>query len=257
MSNYLASRLALQMEQSDLDIRSLVTYESSRSSTERLSNQNYHRSPATYNLNTFQSYNQFEINPLFKITPLQWRAKNPSLREHIFISKQCTKLLSEYIVHEHWGHQHGLLYKYLDYIFRCQLFKHQVIQIDNQYLMFHTGLQRRCDSEFVCALLIPNKKHVQQNWRVGFGPIKQSFLTKNEMIHKLWFLLQRTPDTYGTNNAQHLLCDILPKRTKFHQRLEEFLFDESYQIEVNWEERILCNKDRICKVLCVTDLTKK
>jgi len=272
------------------------------------------------NINIDNQYliDQFEINPLFKIEPFcpplrhHPSPKKPSLREHIFISKDCTKRLADYIVNENWGcNEYGLLYKYLDYIFRCQLFKKQVIQIDNQYLMFHTGLQRRSDSEFLYALLIPNKKYVAQKWRVGFGNIKQSFLSKRELLYKLRYLLQRKCDSvtisrsgskssllnnesdnngeyqqqqqissgisssasaisassnnstasnsylYETDNSDFLLSKVIPKRTKFHESLGDFLFDDSYQIEVNWEERIITNKDRICKVLGVTEFTEK
>ena len=247
------------------------------------------------NTTRYHNVDQFEINPLFKIepfcpSPLKYpSSKKPSLREHIFISKDCTKRLADYIVNENWGcNQYGLLYKYLDYIFRCQLFKKQVIQIDNQYLMFHTGLQRRSDSEFLYALLIPNKKYVTQKWRVGFGNIKQSFLSKRELLYKLRYLLQRKSDSmtptpintningsmmtisqsgsksslsnnesdnigisssasaisassnnsaasnsyfYETDNADILLSKVIPKRTKFHESLRDFLFDDSYQIE--------------------------
>ena len=54
--------------------------------------------------------------------------------------------------------------------------------------MFHTGLQRRSDSEFHAP--IPNKKYVTQKWRVGFGNIKQSFLSKSELLYKLRYLVQ-------------------------------------------------------------------
>ena len=85
------------------------------------------------------SRDEYEINPLFKIEPFapKLTAQKPSLRDFCFISKDCTKRLADYIVNESWGgYDYGLLYKYLDYIFRCQLFRNQVIQIDNQYLMY-------------------------------------------------------------------------------------------------------------------------
>merc|ERR1719216_788726 len=62
---------------------------------------------------------------------------------------------------------------------------------------------------------------------------------------------------YETNNGEHLISEALPKRTKFHEGLNDMLFDDTYQIEVNWEERILTNTDRICKVLGTREFTEK
>eukprot|EP01084_Bolivina_argentea_P265298 449635_1 len=90
---------------------------------------NINKTPSAENIN------QFEINPLFAIKPFnpllqnEYPTKKLSLREHVFISKECTRKLSEYVVKEDWGNnnEYGLLYKYLDYIFRCQIFSNQVI----------------------------------------------------------------------------------------------------------------------------------
>ena len=202
---------------------------------------------STHNTNTNGSDgDEFEINPLFKIVPFIVGESMPlpnnkafSIREHIFISKDCTKHLSDYIVYENWGCNEcecGLLYKYLDYIFRCQLFNKQVIQIDNQYLMFHTRLQRRSDSEFLYALLIPNKKKVYtQKWRVPVGNIKRSFLSKRELIYKLRYLLRVKKNSSHQNNINHngdyVISQILPQKTKFHESVSDFVFDDSYQIQ--------------------------
>jgi len=51
---------------------------------------------------------------------------HPNLRHHVFISKETTRVLSSYIIEEPWGHDQNMLYKYLDYIWRCQLFDRQV-----------------------------------------------------------------------------------------------------------------------------------
>lgn len=59
------------------------------------------------------------------------------------------------------------------------------------------------------------------------------------------------------DDGESLISDLLPQRTKFHDNLGDFLFDDSYQIEVNWEERILTNKDRICGVLGVAEFAEK
>ncbi len=84
------------------------------------------------------------------------------LKDYVFISKDCTRRLSQHIVRENWGKEYGLLYKYLDYIFRCQAFAQQIIEINDKYLIFHSGLQRRNDNAFLYVLLVLNKKFVKQ-----------------------------------------------------------------------------------------------
>ena len=69
------------------------------------------------------------------------------------------------------------------------------------------------------VILVPNKKYVSQKWRVQFGNIKNSFVSKSELLAKL-------PDSF-------LIVDYLPKRTRFYDNLQELLFDEEYTIEVS------------------------
>eukprot|EP00485_Elphidium_margaritaceum_P007458 CAMPEP_0202689910 /NCGR_PEP_ID=MMETSP1385-20130828/5075_1 /ASSEMBLY_ACC=CAM_ASM_000861 /TAXON_ID=933848 /ORGANISM="Elphidium margaritaceum" /LENGTH=536 /DNA_ID=CAMNT_0049345125 /DNA_START=80 /DNA_END=1687 /DNA_ORIENTATION=+ len=157
------------------------------------------------------------------------------LKDYVFISKDCTRKLGEYVVKENWGGQYGLLYKYIDYIFRCQTFKRQTIEINGKCLVFHSGLQRRSDHQFLYVMLVLNKKYVAQKWRVSFGNIKNSFLSQDE-------LLARFTEPY-------VIDAYLPRRTRFCSSLTDVLYDESFVIEVNWEERLTTNKDRICKVL--------
>eukprot|EP00485_Elphidium_margaritaceum_P017368 CAMPEP_0202726586 /NCGR_PEP_ID=MMETSP1385-20130828/184684_1 /ASSEMBLY_ACC=CAM_ASM_000861 /TAXON_ID=933848 /ORGANISM="Elphidium margaritaceum" /LENGTH=674 /DNA_ID=CAMNT_0049392809 /DNA_START=81 /DNA_END=2105 /DNA_ORIENTATION=+ len=157
------------------------------------------------------------------------------LKDYVFISKECTARLSAYIVGEHWGKDYGLLYKYLDYIFRCQSYKQNTVIINDRYLVFHSGLQRRSDKKFLYCVLVRNKKYVTQKWRVQFGNIKNSFVSKAELLGKL-------TDSF-------LIADYLPKRTRFFNDLSELLYDDSYSIEVNWEERLTTNKDRISRIL--------
>eukprot|EP01084_Bolivina_argentea_P002309 4252_1 len=64
---------------------------------------------------------------------------NFSLKDYVFISKDCTSRLAHYIIKESWGKNYILLYKYLDYIFRCQCFNNEIIEINDTYLIFHTG----------------------------------------------------------------------------------------------------------------------
>ncbi len=45
----------------------------------------------------------------------------PNLRYHVFISKETTADLAEFVVSEWWGSESGYLYKYLDYVWRCQV----------------------------------------------------------------------------------------------------------------------------------------
>eukprot|EP01084_Bolivina_argentea_P208453 355392_1 len=157
------------------------------------------------------------------------------LKDYVFISKDCTRRLGGYIVKENWGKEHGLLYKYIDYIFRCQAFKRQIVEINDKYLVFHSGLQRRSDNKFLFVLLVPNKKYVAQRWRVQFGNIKNSFMCKDELLAKF--------------TERYVVEEYLPQRTKFCTTLSQLLYDETYAIEVNWEERLTTNKDRLCRVL--------
>ena len=100
----------------------------------------------------------------------------PNLRYHVFISKETTAELSGFVVSEWWGAENGFLYKYLDYVWRCQLFDGEIKKIwrrNEEKLVFHSGLQRRSDGEFVYLLLIRNDadsgKRVDQKWRVALG----------------------------------------------------------------------------------------
>lgn len=175
-------------------------------------------------------------------TPFQpHKPKQPGLRANVFVSKDCTRDLSEHIVEENWGNEHGMLYKYLDYIFRCQIFDKQVKKItystSEEIVVFHTGLQRRHDHEFLYFVLKsndPEKRNAEQRWRVPAGSINNSCFSKNELKEK-WLLEEE---------KEHL-----PERTKFYKELQELLFDETYEIEVNWPERLRTNKERIYQEL--------
>ena len=120
------------------------------------------------------------------------RPKQPGLRANVFVSKDCTRDLSEHIVEENWGPEHGMLYKYLDYIFRCQIFDKQVKKItysDNEEIVvFHTGLQRRNDHNFLYFVLKtndPDKKNAEQKWRVPAGIIYRESITTQHIINYL------------------------------------------------------------------------
>ena len=106
------------------------------------------------------------------------KPKQPGLRANVFVSKDCTRDLAEHIVEEDWGNDKGMLYKYLDYIFRCQIFDEQVKKIKysngdpQEIVVFHTGLQRRDDHNFLYFVLKandPEKRNAEQRWRVPAG----------------------------------------------------------------------------------------
>merc|ERR1719334_226913 len=179
------------------------------------------------------------------------KPKQPGLRANVFVSKDCTRDLAGHIVEEKWGNDFGMLYKYLDYIFRCQIFEEQVKQITFHYpsaaeeertkpepvVIFHTGLQRRGDHEFLYFVLKPNdvdKRSVaEQKWRVPAEDLTEYCFSAEELMSDKWGL-----------NEEHL-----PKRTKFYTDVKELLFDDSYPIEVNWSERLRTNKERIYQEL--------
>ncbi len=71
------------------------------------------------------------------------------------------------------------------------------------------------------VLLVPNSISKIQKWRVQFGNIRNSFLSKHEIISKL-----------KESQIEINESNILPKRTKFSQDLSDLLYDESYVIQV-------------------------
>lgn len=182
-------------------------------------------------IHTYQ-YNGDVMNdsPIYKPAKISLFEPGPEvklqLKDYVFISKDCTNKLAQYLVKEEWGKSHALLYKYLDYIFRCQSFGKQSVVIQHcqtpkKFLLFNSGLQRRCDNKTLYALLIPNNIPNSQPWRVPFGPIENSFLSKDELFKKL----QRC-NMAITDQQQ------LPERTKFNTCLGDLLYDESYAITV-------------------------
>merc|ERR1712130_1098656 len=113
-------------------------------------------------------------------------------------------------------------------------------------LVFHSGLQRRSDGEFVYLLLIrndadTNKKKVDQKWRVALGiqnglhSRNMSFVTKDELLKHYW------PNNYCS--------DLLPKRTLFYKSEKDLIFHTNYRFEIDWEERLRTCKNRIYKTL--------
>eukprot|EP01083_Nonionella_stella_P312767 1119895_1 len=168
------------------------------------------------------------------------------LKDHVFISKDATFQLSRYIAYEEWGRDCVLLYKYLDYIFRCQLFSNQVFKLlqpnpftgrATEYLVFHIGLHRRSDNALLYCLLAPNtifKTHRNaQKWRVMFGNIEESFMSKTEILAKF--------------RASNISC--LPQRTVFADSPMDSVFNPAYSIEVSWEERLIVNQGRIHRII--------
>ena len=102
--------------------------------------------------------------------------KLPNLKYNIFISKQATSELSNYIINENWGNDNSRLYNYLDYIWRLQLIDIQVKYFkynNHDRIVFHTGLYSRKNNESIYLCLEPNNvycngnKRATQEWRVS------------------------------------------------------------------------------------------
>jgi len=184
------------------------------------------------------------------------KPKQPGLRANVFVSKECTRELARHIVEEQWGNDFGMLYKYLDYIFRCQIFEHEVKMVTYHYpqavqpddsleekvVIFHTGLQRRCDHEFLFFVLTPNdaeKRQAEQRWRVPAKELNEYCFSEGELMMPPW----------GLSDEQ------LPRRTKFYANNRELLFDDSYPVEVDWTDRLRTNKERIYQELKQKDPT--
>ena len=119
----------------------------------------------TNNLNHSNNHNHNNSNSSGRVTVYDVSTEQglchrlPNLRYHVFISKETTAELSDYILEEPWGDENGLLYKYLDYVWRCQLFDGEIkkmVWCNEAKLVFHSGLQRRSDGEFIYLLLIRN-----------------------------------------------------------------------------------------------------
>eukprot|EP01084_Bolivina_argentea_P292000 501914_1 len=193
------------------------------------------------NMNRITSYDLNSENGI--------KTRLPNLRYHVFISKETTKELSDYILPEPWGDENGLLYKYLDYVWRCQLFDGEIKKFycrNEGKLVFHSGLQRRSDGEYVYLLLIRNdadsQKKVDQKWRVALGiqnglhSRNMSFVTKEELLKHYW------PNTDSLGN-------LLPKRTLFYTSEKDLIFNRNYRFEIDWEERLRTCKNRIYKTL--------
>lgn len=92
------------------------------------------------------------------------------MKYHIFVAKKTTKSIAKNIIAENWGKCNGLLYKYLDYIWRFQLIEKQVKQFyyNNQIrLLFHSGLYTRETKQPAYIMLVRNSMNFQEKkWRI-------------------------------------------------------------------------------------------
>eukprot|EP01083_Nonionella_stella_P144839 452926_1 len=163
------------------------------------------------------------------------------LKDNIYISKDCTYHLRQYVVEEDWGKDINL-YKYLDYIFRCQLFSKQIMLFEHQsrarYLIFNSGLQRRSDHAFLFVLSTPNFAQKPQKWRVQIGNVNNSFLSQDELLQKL----------RGSELELDVECLSLPRAPSvMNSRYSEY--NPTYSIVVNWEERLTTIEDRIYGII--------
>jgi len=160
-----------------------------------------------------------------------WQSKDVRIRANVFVSKQSTQDLTQFAVDEHWGVGNHLLFKYLDYIFRCQMFAHQVKRITysdgDEIMVLHSGLQRRGDYEFLFLILRSNDKETPK-WRLPAGNIGDSCLSLKQLTDR--YLL--------TGND-------VPKRCKFYKSSQELVFDVTHSIELNLNTVLGSNKRRI------------
>ena len=104
------------------------------------------------------------------------KSKLPNIKYHVFISKQATSELANYVIKENWGKDNSRLYNYLDYMWRLQLIDKMVklFKYNNtSRIVFHTGLNARNNNEPVYLCLEQNNlycngfKRVTQDWRVS------------------------------------------------------------------------------------------
>jgi len=164
----------------------------------------------------------------------------PDIKNHVFIPMQVTKILSELITNECWGHNNVLLYKYLDYIWRFQLIEEQIklYRYQNEKrLVFNTGLRNKFNNKYVYLGLVSNKlkaKKGSQAWRVhaGIQGDNVSFLTKNMLIVE-----------HGISEND------LPKETNFFKDYRDGIFYPEYNFVINMDQHFINMKSRITKVI--------
>jgi len=149
-----------------------------------------------------------------------YQGKEASIRANAFVSKQSTQDLADYVVEEYWGKGNLLLFKYLDYIFRCQMFDNQVKKVTysngDEITVFHSGLQRREDYEFLFLILRKNEQEKKQKWRMTEGNIVGSCVS-----------------IQGLTGQYLLNADDVPNRCKFYKSSQELIFDTACSIEVD------------------------
>lgn len=166
-----------------------------------------------------------------------YEAKDPSMRNNAFVSEQSIRDLTQYIVEEHWGGDNHLLFNYLNSIFRCQMLDHQVKKITysngDEIVVFHSGLQRRKDCEFLLVVLRQNEQGKKQKWRMAAGNINDSCLSEQEVMDR--YLLSAKD---------------VPRRCEFYKTSRVLVFDETYSVKVDKFPKIFAaNKQKIYKAL--------
>jgi len=165
-----------------------------------------------------------------------YEAKDASIRANAFVSKQSTQNLANYVVDEYWGVGNHLLFNYLDHIFRCQMFDHQVKKVTysngDEIVVFATSLQRKNDYEFLFLVLRKNSQDTPK-WRTPAGSVDDACLSRQEVMDRYLF----PPND-------------VPQRCKFYETSRVLVFDETYSIQVGAFPTILAsNKQRIYEEL--------
>jgi len=149
-----------------------------------------------------------------------YQCMDPNIRANAFVSKQSTQNMANYVAEEYWGKGNHLLFKYLDYIFRCQMFADQMKEVTysngDEILVFHSGLQRRQDYEFLFLILRRNETGKKAKWRMSEGNIEDSCVSMAALTERYL-----------------LTADDAPNRCKFYKSSHELIFDTTCSIEVD------------------------
>ena len=143
--------------------------------------------------------------------------------QQVFVAMHTTRQLAWYTMSESWGDKNSLLFKYLDYTFRCAAFRDEVYAFDidsdhhqhhqhpsssdlssmDERLVFNTGLLSRKKGECIYLILTPNaKKSVAQQWRVEYG---DPYNRHNASFVSAQWLIRNVINSTQQQNAQNLL----------------------------------------------------
>jgi len=167
--------------------------------------------------------------------------KLTNLQYNVFISKQSTQEICDYICDENWGKCNILLYKYLDYMWRLNIINNNIIEFKynkEKRLIFNTGLYTKRMNEILYLCLVPNTIYTKfgknrkptQSWKVTLG--NQGYTYNSLMTKRSLMILHNINE-----------CDI-PTKLDFDPK-NKVKFNPEYQVIINMPERIRTSKDRI------------